>query len=289
MSYSAEITRANPTAFVFVIDQSGSMADAMPGSDPPRKKCDAVADIVNNLIRNLSLRCAREDGVRDYFYVGVIGYGSTIGSAYCGSLTGQELVPLSVLAKSPAKIEERTKKTDDGAGGLIQQNVKFPIWFEPKSEGGTPMCHALGLAKTWVQTWVNLHPESFPPTVIHITDGESTDSPDPAEANRMVGEVMGDLTSIASIDGNALLLNVHVSSKSSVKPITFPQDDSNLPDEYSKMLFSGASNLTESMVKFANEAHGLGINTGAKAFTLNSDLGIVIQALDIGTRPSNLR
>jgi hypothetical protein len=82
MSHSAEISRSNPTAFVFVIDQSGSMADAMPGSDPPKRKCDAVADSVNSLLRNISLRCAREDGVRDYFYVGVIGYGATVGSAW---------------------------------------------------------------------------------------------------------------------------------------------------------------------------------------------------------------
>jgi hypothetical protein len=289
MPYTAEINRSSPTAFIFVIDQSGSMADAMPGSDPPKKKCDAVADSVNNLLRNLSLRCARPDGVRDYFYVGVIGYGTTVGSAYGGSLAGQELVPLSALANSPAKVEERTKKTDDGAGGLIDQKVKFPVWFEPKANGGTPMCQALGLARKWIETWVNLHPSSFPPTVIHITDGESTDSADPAEANRMVGDMMAGLTSISSEDGAVLLFNVHVSSKANVRPIAFPSDDSNLPDEYAKMLFAGASQLTETMHRVANDEHGLGLAPGAKAFTLNGDLTIVVQALDIGTRASNLR
>lgn len=289
MPYTAEINRSSPTAFIFVIDQSGSMADAMPGSDPPKKKCDAVADIVNNLLRNLSLRCARPDGVRDYFYVGVIGYGATVGSAYGGSLAGQELVPLSALANSPAKVEERTKKTDDGAGGLVEQTVKFPVWFEPKASGGTPMCQALGLARQWIETWVNLHPSSFPPTVIHITDGESTDSADPAEANRMVGDMMAGLTSISAEDGAVLLFNVHVSSKANVKPNAFPADDSNLPDEYAKMLFAGASPLTDTMHRVANDEHGLGLASGAKAFTLNSDLTIVVQALDIGTRASNLR
>lgn len=289
MSYTAEISRPNPTAFIFVIDQSGSMADAMPGSDPPKKKSDAVADSVNSLLRNLSLKCARPEGVRDYFYVGVIGYGATVGSAYGGSLAGQELVPLSSLANSPAKVEERTKKIDDGAGGLIDQKVKFPVWFEPKASGGTPMCQALGLARKWIETWVNLHPSSFPPTVIHITDGESTDSSDPAEANRMVGDMMAGLTSISSEDGAVLLFNVHVSSKANVKPNAFPSDDSNLPDDYAKMLFAGASPLTETMHRIANDEHGLGLAPGAKAFTLNGDLAIVVQALDIGTRASNLR
>lgn len=261
----------------------------MPGSDPPKKKCDAVADSVNSLLRNLSLRCARPDGVRDYFYVGVIGYGATVGSAYCGSLAGQELVPLSALANAPAKIEERTKKTDDGAGGLIDQKVKFPVWFEPKANGGTPMTQALGLAKKWIETWVHMHPSSFPPTVIHITDGESTDSSDPAEANRMVGDVMRQLTSITGDDGAVLLFNVHVSSKANVRPNAFPSNDLSLPDEYSKMLFEGASPLTDTMLRIANSEHGLGLVEGAKAFTLNGDLAIVVQALDIGTRASNLR
>jgi hypothetical protein len=289
MSYTAEINRSNPTAFIFVIDQSGSMGDQMPGSDPPKKKCDAVADSVNSLLRNLSLKCARPDGVRDYFYVGVIGYGVVVESAYSGTLSGHELVPLSVLANSPARVEERTKKVDDGAGGLVDQKVKFPVWFEPKANGGTPMSQALTLAKKWAEKWVDLHPSSFPPTVIHITDGESTDSSDPAEANRMVGNVMSELTSISGEDGALLLFNVHVSSKPNLRSIAFPADDSNLSDEYSRMLFAGASPLTPTMRRIANDEYGLGLADGAKAFTLNGDLAIVVQALDIGTRASNLR
>jgi hypothetical protein len=289
MPHSAEISRSNPTAFVFAIDQSGSMADAMPGSDPPKRKCDAVADSVNSLLRNISLRCAREDGVRDYFYIGVIGYGTTVGSAYSGTLSGRELVPLSELANAPASVEERAKKVDDGAGGLVEQKVKFPIWFQPKANGGTPMTQALKLAGQWVETWVSLHPSSRPPIIIHITDGESTDSQDPNEANRMVGEAMTSLTSIATSDGSPLLFNVHVSSRSSGQPVAFPADGSRLPDEYSRMLFDGASCLTEEMLSVANKEHGLGLSEGAKAFVLNSELTLVVQAIDIGTRASNLR
>jgi hypothetical protein len=190
---------------------------------------------------------------------------------------------LSALANSPARVEERRKKTDDGAGGLVEQNVKFPVWFEPKANGGTPMSQALGLARKWVETWVNLHPSSFPPTVIHITDGESTDSADPVEANRMVGDMMAGLTSISSEDGAVLLINVHISSKANVRAIAFPANDSNLPDDYSKMLFAGSSQLTDAMQRVANSEHGLGLAPGAKAFVLNSELTVLVQALDIGT------
>ena len=170
MAYTAEISRNNPSCFLFLIDQSGSMADNFPG-EVPKKKADGVADAINKLLQNLVIRCAKEEGVRDYFYVGVIGYGATVGPSFSGSLAGKELVAVSEIANSPARIEERVKKVDDGAGGLVDQKVKFPIWFEPTANGGTPMCQALGNAKSILQKWMGQHPNSFPSVVIHITDG----------------------------------------------------------------------------------------------------------------------
>jgi hypothetical protein len=288
MPYSAEISRTTPSSFVFIIDQSGSMAEKIPNSDPPKRKCDAVSDAINNLLRNLSLKCARPDGVRDYYYVGVIGYGVNVGPAWSGALANRELMPLSELAAAPAKVEERTKKVDDGAGGLVEQKVKFPVWFEPVANGGTPMCRGLEIANQWVDAWLKTHPGCFPPIVIHITDGESTDSSDPTEANRMVGEAMAKLKSLCSTDGNTLLFNVHLSSNPTASPISFPSTSSTLPDDYSRMLFDGASALTPYMQAVAQE-HGISVSEGAKSFVLNAELALLIQALDIGTRASNLR
>ena len=59
MSYSAEISRSNPTCFLFLIDQSGSMEDSFGGSTVTGSKAVAVADAVNRLIQNLVLRCAK--------------------------------------------------------------------------------------------------------------------------------------------------------------------------------------------------------------------------------------
>jgi hypothetical protein len=71
--YSAEISRANPSCFVFVVDQSGSMGDAWGGESSGRKKADGVADAINRLLQDLVIKCAKEEGVRDYYSVGVIG------------------------------------------------------------------------------------------------------------------------------------------------------------------------------------------------------------------------
>jgi hypothetical protein len=43
------------------------------------------------------------------------------------------------------------------------------------------------------------------------------------------------------------------------------------------------------MIRVANQEHELNLSDGARGFVLNADLTLVIQALDIGTRPANLR
>lgn len=278
MSYSAEISRTNPSCFLFVIDQSGSMADPF-GGEAGKRKADGVADALNRLLQNLVIKCAKTEGVRDYYYIGVIGYGAQVGSAFLGNIAGRELVPISEVAANPARIEERTKKIEDGAGGLVEQMVKFPIWIEPIANQGTPMRKAMTMAETTLKSFVAAHPDAFPPIVIHITDGESTDG-DPTEAMRNV-------TNIQTSDGNVLLFNVHLSSSSS-QPIAYPNSSDALPDKYAQLLFDTASELTPFMLSIARE-QGYDPEAGARGFVFNGDLALVIQSLDIGTRPSNLR
>ena len=43
------------------------------GDETPMTKAEVVADALNRLLLELSIKCAKEDGVRDYFHVGVIG------------------------------------------------------------------------------------------------------------------------------------------------------------------------------------------------------------------------
>ena len=71
MPYTAEISRTNPSCFFFLVDQSASMID--PIGDARASKADVVADALNRLLTELAIRCAKEEGVRDYFYVSVIG------------------------------------------------------------------------------------------------------------------------------------------------------------------------------------------------------------------------
>src|ERR1700730_14870914 len=151
MPYTAEISRTNPSCFVFLIDQSSSMAETF-GAQADKKKAHEVATAINRLLQTLVLRCAKGQEVLDRFHVGVIRYGSSkVGSAWGGALAGKILVPISLLAANPLRVELRVKKVDDGTGNRVEQKVKFPVWFDPAANGQTPMCEAFDVA------WNNLN------------------------------------------------------------------------------------------------------------------------------------
>jgi hypothetical protein len=275
MPYTAEISRSNPTCFLFLVDQSSSMLEPF-GAQPDRLKAEGVADAINRLLQNLVLKCAKSEGVRDFFHVGIIGYGGQVGSALGGALAGQVLVPVSALAGSPLRVEQRTRKVDDGAGGLVEQSFKFPVWFEARPGGRTPMCQALAQGRQYLEVFLGRYASCYPPVVINITDGLSTDG-DPLPAALA-------LQGLTSADGNVLLFNAHVSAHQA-QPVQFPAAEDVLPDNFGRLLFRMSSPLPPRLLEAAR-ADGFPVGAGARGFVFNADLVSVIRFLDVGTRVS---
>ncbi|MFE7516258.1 vWA domain-containing protein [Streptomyces sp. NPDC057540] len=276
--YTAEISRSNPACLIFLVDRSTSMAELI-GGGVPQPKSEVVADSINRLLFELTVKCAKESGVRDYFQVAVIGYGGTVESAFSGKLADRDLVPLSQIADNPARVDQRIKRVPDGAGGLVDSAFSLPIWLESAAAGGTPMNMALRYAKSLVENWVSDHPGSFPPIVLNITDGQSTDG-DPAETG-------AEICKLTTADGAALLFNLHV-SESGGHPMTFPHSEAALPDDYSRLLFSMSSRLPSHMRSYANSL-GHRVTDETRGFVYNADISAIVQFLDIGTRTSDLR
>jgi hypothetical protein len=258
MAYEAEITSANPGCFLFLIDQSGSMADKIADERGGKTKAQGVADAINDLLIDLVTKCTRSDGVRDYFDVGVIGYAEEVGSAFTGVLADRDFVPLSAVAKYRS-------------GGRSKEEVKLPIWFGPVAKGDTLMCAALKRAHKVLGDWVRRHPASFPPIVINITDGDAKDG-NPAEpAHR--------LASLSTKDGNVLVFNCHISAKKD-KPILFPSDEKALP-AFGPRLFLMSSILPPGFREVARNL-GLDVADDARGFAFNADLSGLVRFLDVG-------
>lgn len=277
MSYTAEISRTSPTAFLFLVDQSGSMQDTMQNG---KSKAQFVADVLNRTLATLITRCTRAEGTRNYFEVGVLGYsGSAAENGLAGTLSSAVLHPISQIEANPLRVENRTKRVDDGAGGLVDQSIKFPVWFESKASGGTPMCTAITAAAEQLVAWCDSHPDSYPPTVLHVTDGESTDGDPEALATQ--------LQQISTNDGNVLLFNLHVST-SGADPVKFPTSDAGLSDSYAKLLFRMSSPLPPHLQKVAEEK-GIKATMESRGFVFNGEITEIVDFFDIGTRAAQLR
>jgi hypothetical protein len=273
LPYTAQISRANPTALLFLLDQSSSMLEPF-GAQPQKSKADGVADALNRLLQNLVLKCAKADGIRDFFHVGLIGYGGRVASAFGGALAGKTLVAISQVANMPLRVEVRTRTSLDRTFDGVNQQCRFPVWFEARPTGRTPMCEALRTAMEYLRSFLAAYPSCYPPIVINITDGNATDG-DPQEPAR-------ELRAMASADGNVLLFNAHLSDKQNA-PIEFPDQEAGLPDQFARQLFRMSSELPSKLLDAVRGA-GLAVGPKSRGFVFNADLVSVIRFLDIGTR-----
>lgn len=276
MPYTAEISRANPACIIFLLDQSGSMNGPFSAAgEPPIPKAQGVADAVNRLIAELILSCTQGADVLDRFHVGVITYGGDRVSHPEG-FTG--IRALSEVAAHPLRVETRNQEVYDGAGGVIPREVRFPIWFDPKAEGNTPMCQALDQARQLLEQWSSSHPASFPPIVFNITDGAATDG-DPLQ-------VLHAVQACGTQDGLALTFNLLLADGHGLTT-AYPTSVNHLPEGPLRSLVEGASVLPEAMRRRAAQVHELNLPEGARGVVLHAHLVDLIRLLDIGSRPAN--
>jgi len=208
-----------------------------------KSKAQFLSDVLNKTVAEVVTRCSKAEGVRNYFEVGVVAYSDDMArEGWGGGLRGSILHPISKIAETPLRIEDRVKNLDDGVGGIVEQKVKFPVWFEPASVGGTPMKAGLTKAAEILADWCDAHRSCYPPTIFHITDGQSTDG-DPEDVANVIRQ-------LATDDGQVLLFSLHIDTGSG-NEISFPTSESILPDQYSRQLFRMSSLFPPSLIEAA--------------------------------------
>ena len=283
-AYKQEISRQNKAYFVFLLDQSFSMEEPMGAST--ESKAAYLATALNGWLQNMIIRATGNEGVKDWMDVSVIGYRTDmdanpiIESPLVGPLQGKMLASISDIAAGPARIEKRSKQIyAEETGELVPMEVEQPVWVDPVAEGGTPMCSALLKAYELVQAWIENHRRSFPPIVIHFTDGESQEG-DPLPYAVPLKELETD-------DGQVLLLNCHLSCLRS-DPVMFPTNAELLPDDYARRLYEMSKALPDSAIQRAI-AEGFPVQPGSRGMVFNGDSVSLIRFLDMGTRIASLR
>ncbi len=229
----------------------------------------------------MAIRASGDAGLRDWMDVGVIGYRTDeaaspiIEPVLQGPLADKPLVSIVEIGNHPARIDTTIQKIEDeDTGESIEVPSDDPVWIDAVAEGSTPMCHVMHFAHGVLDGWIKEHAESFPPIVIHITDGESQDG-DPlpyAEAVR----------ALSTTDGNVLLFNCHL-SMTTADEIVFASSEEQLPDALARVLFRMSSPLPEPIYNSA-VAEGFALAPGARGMAFNADMVVLIKFLDMGTR-----
>ena len=274
MSYVAEISRSRPTAILMVVDQSTSMSHRLASG---QAKSAFVADVLNKTLYTVITNCSKADGVRDYFDIGVIAYsGDDARNGFDGELGEHSLHAVSRLAESPLRVETRMRKIRGEEDQILEQEVKFPIWFDPKNRGKTSMCAGLSMALDVLRGWCASHPTAFPPTVLHVTDGHPTDgNPEPlAEKIKAIG----------TEDGACLIFNLHVDLGDGL-PLLFPHQEGAARDRFGRALFRMSSVLPPPQLAAA-KSKGYAVQPGARGFVFNAGIEAIADFFDIGTRPA---
>lgn len=252
------------------------MSEVMPKTG--NSKSDQVATVINKMISELITKAQKQDGVRDYYHVGVIGYsGDEVYNALQGALSSHILNPISEIAQFPLRVELRKNEIVTAIGDIIEVDERFPIWYDPVAKSTTPMRKALMLAAETIAPWCDDHKTSFPPVIIHITDGASTDG-DPSDIAEAI-------RSFSTDDGNVLLCNLHVSAEG-LASIAFPSDSGKLPNAFAKALFEMSSFIPESMYQTVKDTLGASIelSSGTKFFTFNGSEVDIVKFLRVGTQ-----
>jgi hypothetical protein len=277
--YRQTFSRSTPGCIVFLIDRSDSMQAPWAGSN--LTLAEGAARAINKILLELCVKSTKEQGgaLRNYFYVGINGYGLCPSSGFEGvesalpaELATRGIVPLPELADQPIAVRE------EPSVDAMSVRSKVPVWIEAHHGFRTPMCQAIATTGAQVFDWAHAFPHSFPPIVINITDGMVTDSPLNGADLATWSER---LTSIETADGKALLLNIFLSSAKQ-PGVWFPREGGGLPDP-GPTLFGISSPLPQPLIDNARAAH-IDIVPGARGFVFNADLAMLVKFLEIGTR-----
>ena len=194
MSYEKKISRANPGLITMVLDDSGSMSDNLPGTtDPKFKWVERYAGIIfkEQLSRSTEVK-GNGTVIKPRYFIHTIAYGSS------PQLWGEEAMDIE------ATVRKYTESGNClGLGGKL---------------GGTDAAAALQMAFDFLKRAVTEErfSDSFPPIVLHLTDGMSHTDARP---------IVDQINKLSTADGNVLVANAFIGTQTSLSykgPEDFP-------------------------------------------------------------------
>ena len=261
---------ATPGLLIILLDQSGSMMEPYEGG---KNRTEFASLVVNKVIDNIIQKNFDGDAPKNRCFISVIGYNHNVKELCSGWLKD--------LDESPIRYETLKKKTPDGAGGLVEVEVKQPVWVEPIThDGATNMLGAFRMAKDLANQWINDNPDFPAPVIINISDGVPYyDGQEPRVCMKETTALAQEIMNMSNADGNVLIFNAQIDSVPTVK---YPTSKSELNDEAGQFLYDITSVMPDSY-KGAASKNELPVKDGSKVCVFGADGVDLIQLIDFGS------
>ncbi|MFC1764993.1 vWA domain-containing protein [Planctomycetota bacterium] len=194
MAYEKLVSQQFPGWIIFILDDSGSMTDALPGTSDPRYQWVEryIGIILDQLLERSSELRGNDVVIKPRYFVDVIKYGGNV------QRWGQQTMDI-----------EETIKQFTNAGNTIELGGHL---------GGTDAKSAFEQAQRLISKGITNERfrNSFPPMVFHLTDGESWTDASP---------IADQIKQLSTSDGNVLVVNGYIGTQTSLKyqgPDDFP-------------------------------------------------------------------
>ncbi len=284
--YQQHITHRNRTAVILVIDCSVSMKARTRINNLPITMSELAAMVSNFIIDELIERARRNDKVRNYYDIAVIGY-SGDGVESLLPIDSDGLVSIDRLAEYAPQpttyvIEQKTPERIP-----VYAHFHLHPWIEPKATGDTPMYNALVTVKELVEAWCadpDNH-DSFPPLVLHISNGDCSDAD---EADLL--DISKRITDTHTTDGNTLFVNLHLSPTNEENDFCniFPSEatfHSNDPDR--KIFFKMSSVIPKSLEPAIYDMLHQRYRGPYRAVAFNTSVCEILSIINIGSASIN--
>lgn len=263
---------ATPGLLIILLDQSGSMLEQYEGSD---SRTEFASRAVNKVIDNIIQKNFDGDAPKNRCFISVIGYNHNVKELCSGWLKD--------LAAKPLRYENLKKEMHDGTGGIVEVDVKQPVWVEPiDSDGATNMLGAFKLAKQLAEKWIADNAENPAPVIINISDGVPYyDGQNPRLCMQETTQLAKEIMNLSNADGNVLIFNAQIDDKGNGS-VVFPTDRNKISQEEAQFLFDITSEVPDSY-KEAAEKNKLPITQGSRGCIFNADGLQLIHLIDFGS------
>lgn len=275
MSYEQSITCQHRSAYVLLLDMSGSMQELIEFDGRTILKGEGVAYAANAIMQELYLCACRDNEVHNYYDVSIMSYS---GRGVRSMLDGEApYLPIT-------KIQSRDGVWVDFVclNPLHAPDQSHGSKIVLSAEGYTPMYEALYSVYEIMQEWCDKEEnyDSMPPIVFHITDGQATDG-----NMQDIIDISERLRALSTGDGNLLLVNIFLGVSNFGERLVFPTEEEldEHPNAFFRAMGHSLSVMPNIYHPLIREIRGDGVRGNYRGVGFNVSIVDMISMLNIGT------